>query len=315
MTAYVVRRVGFSLLVLFGVSLLVFAIVRFLPGDPAAFILADAAAKPEDLARVRTSLGLDRPFGEQYLRWLGGVLRGDLGTSIFTGRPTAQEILQRLPVTLELAFLSLGLALLIAIPAGVVSAARRDTWVDWAARLAAMIGLSVPGFWIGTLMIVGSALVFNYVPPVGYTPFGANPWRNFQQFIFPAIALGAVLAGSLTRITRSEMLEVLGRDYTRTARAKGFAEPGVIRRHALKNALIPVATLMGVQFGALIGGAVIMEEIFTLPGIGRLTLAAVVQRDYPQLQANILFMAAAYLLLNLIVDLAYGWLDPRIRYE
>jgi peptide/nickel transport system permease protein len=295
---YLVRRLGFTVLVLLGVSLLVFATIRFLPGDPAAFMLSDSAAKPEDIERLRTALGLDRPFFEQYVTWLGGVLHGDLGTSIFTRRPAAQELWQRLPVT----------------PAGIISAAYRDTWIDWSARLAAVVGLSVPGFWIGTLMIVGGAIFFSYVPPVGYTPITTNPWRNLQQFIFPAIALGAVLAGSLTRITRSEMLEVLGRDYTRVARAKGFNERQVVIRHALKNALIPVATLLGVQFGGLIGGTVIMEEIFNLPGIGRLTLASVMQRDYPQLQATILFLAASYLLLSLIVDIAYGWLDPRIRY-
>jgi peptide/nickel transport system permease protein len=312
---YVVRRLGFSLLVLVGVSVLVFAIIRFLPGDPAAFMLSEAAARPEDVERLRATLGLDRPFLEQYVVWISGVVRGDLGTSIFTRRPTAQELIQRLPVTLELAVLALGLAILVAIPAGIVSAARRDGWLDAVARLSAILGLSVPGFWIGTLMIVGGAIIFNYVPPVGYTPLTTNTWRNFQQFIFPAIALGAVLAGSLTRITRSQMLEVLGQDYTRTARAKGLNERQVVTRHALKNALIPVTTLMGVQFGALLGGTVIMEEIFNLPGIGQLTLSAVVQRDYPQLQANILFLATIYLLLNLIVDITYGWLDPRIRYD
>jgi peptide/nickel transport system permease protein len=313
-TAYLLRRLSFSLLVLAGVSVLVFALIRFLPGDPAAFMLSDASAKPEDIERLRSSLGLDKPFLQQYVTWVAGVFRGDMGTSIYTGRPALQEILQRLPVTLELAVLTLLLALAIAIPAGIISAAWHDTWVDWAARLLAMLGLSVPGFWIGTVMIVGSAIAFNYVPPIGYTPISRDLWRNFQQFIFPSVALGAFLAGSIARLTRSEMLEVLDHDYIRTARAKGFSGVQVLVRHALKNALIPVATLMGVQFGNLLGGTVVKEQIFTLPGIGGLTLAAVVQRDYPQLQANILFLAAAYLLLNLLVDVTYGWLDPRIRY-
>jgi peptide/nickel transport system permease protein len=225
-----------------------------------------------------------------------------------------QEIFVRLPVTLELAVLALAVAVAVAIPAGIVSAARPDTWIDAGIRVSAMLGLSVPGFWIGTLIIVTTANLFNYVPPIGYSPITRDVWRNFQQFIFPALALGAVLAGSITRITRSEMLEVLQRDYTRTARAKGFKEQQVVVHHALRNALIPVTTLMGAQFGALLGGTVIMEQIFTLPGIGGLTLSAVVQRDYPQLQANIMFMATAYVLLNLVVDVAYCWLDPRIRY-
>ncbi len=315
MLKYVIRRLLFSLVVLFGVSILVFFMVRLIPGDVAAVILADSQAKPEDLARVRAMLGLDRPTHEQYLTWLGKAVRGDLGQSVFTGRPVLFEIWQRLPVSLELAVLASLAAMAIAIPAGVISAVRQDTPVDWFVRLLAILGLSVPGFWLGTLMIVLPALWFGYVPPVGYTPLDRDPWRNFQQFIFPALALGAFMAGSLTRMTRSQMLEVLRQDYIRTARSKGLTERIVIARHALKNAFIPVVTILGVQFGTILGGTVIIETIFSLPGIGTLTLSAVRQRDYPQLQANILFLATAYILINLTVDILYAWLDPRIRYE
>jgi peptide/nickel transport system permease protein len=315
MLRYVVRRVLFSLVVLFGVSLLVFSMVRLIPGDVAAVILADSQARPEDLARVRTMLGLDKPIHEQYVVWLGRALQGDLGRSIFTGRPVLFELWQRLPVSLELAVLATLVATAIAIPAGIISAVRQDSPVDWLVRLLAILGLSIPGFWLGTLMIVLPSVWFGYVPPVGYTPVLRDPWRNLQQFIFPALALGAFLAGSLTRMTRSQMLEVLRQDYIRTARSKGLAERVVVTRHALKNAFIPVLTVMGVQFGTILGGTVITETIFNLPGIGTLTLSAVGQRDYPQLQANILFLATTYVIINLAVDILYAWLDPRIRYE
>lgn len=289
--------------------------VRLIPGDVATVILADSQAKPEDLARIRSMLGLDRPVYEQYAIWLGKALRGDLGQSIFTGRPVLFEIWQRLPVSLELAVLAILVATAIAVPAGVISAIQQDTPVDWLVRLLAILGLSVPGFWIGTLMIVLPSVWFGYVPPVGYSPPFRDPWRNFQQFIFPALALGAFLAGTLTRMTRSQMLEVLRQDYIRTARSKGLAERVVIVRHALKNAFIPVLTIMGVQFGTILGGTVIIETIFNLPGIGTLTLSAVGQRDYPQLQANILFLATLYIFINLAVDILYAWFDPRIRYD
>ncbi len=314
MREYVIRRVLLLVPVMLLVSLMVFSIIRLVPGDAVELMMVESG-NVRDLERAREQLGLTRPIHEQYLVWVSNVVRGEFGHSLWTGRSVRDEILQRLPVTFELALLAMLISLAIAVPAGIVSAIRQDRWPDYAGRLVSIAGLSIPDFWSATLIIGFSSIWFHWMPRPGYIPFLQDPATNLQQFVLPALTLGAVLSASVMRMTRSQMLEVLRQDYMRTAWAKGLQERAVIVRHGLKNAMIPVITIMGVQFGYLMGGTVVMEVIFSLPGLGKSTLDAILQRDYPQLQANVLVAAAIMVTMNLLVDLFYAWFDPRIRYR
>jgi peptide/nickel transport system permease protein len=313
---YIARRILQGLLVLFLVSFLVFALVRILPGDAILMQLDQAAAPtPENLEKARQELGLDRPFLEQYHTWMAGVLRGDLGYSLTSRRPVSQELLKRVSLTSHLAVLSLLIALLIALPIGVLSAVRQDTVADYLGRLFAILGLSLPDFWLATVVITFLAIWFRWIPPIGFAPIWVDPARNLSQLLIPAVIIGARLAAVSMRMTRSSLLEVLRQDYIRTARAKGLRERAVIVRHAFKNAFIPVVTIIGQQFSVLLGGTVIVEFIFLQPGVGSLMLDAVQLRDYTLIQGAVLFFATVIVVMNLLVDLSYAWLDPRIRYS
>ncbi len=313
---YIARRILQGLLVLFLVSFLVFALVRILPGDAILMQLDQAAAPtPENLEKARQELGLDRPFLEQYRTWMAGVLRSDLGYSLTSRRPVSQELLKRVSLTSHLAVLSLFIALLIALPIGVLSAVRQDTVADYCGRLFAILGLSLPDFWLATVVITFLAIWFRWIPPIGFAPIWVDPARNLSQLLIPAVIIGARLAAVSMRMTRSSLLEVLRQDYIRTARAKGLRERVVIVGHAFKNAFIPVVTIIGQQFSVLLGGTVIVEFIFLQPGVGSLMLDAVQLRDYTLIQGAVLFFATVIVVMNLLVDLSYAWLDPRIRYS
>jgi peptide/nickel transport system permease protein len=313
---YVARRLLQGVLVLWLVSLLIFSLVRILPGDAVIMQLDQAAAPaPEVLARARQQLGLDRPFMEQYRTWIGAAVQGDLGRSLITRRPVTQELLKRINLTSHLAVMSVMVALLIALPVGVLSAVRQDTASDYVGRFFAVLGLSLPDFWLATVVITFLAIWFQWIPPIGFAAIWEDPVRCLSQLGIPALIIGARLAAVSMRMTRSSLLEVLRQDYIRTARAKGTRERAVIVRHALKNAFIPVITVIGQQFSVLLGGTVIVEFIFLQPGVGSLMLDAVLLRDYTLIQGAVLFFAAVIVVANLVVDLSYGWLDPRIRYR
>ncbi|MFN8525673.1 MAG: ABC transporter permease [Chloroflexota bacterium] len=316
MTGYVIRRLILLIPVLWGVSLIVFIAIRMVPGDVLlAKLQGEFSAKPEQIAAMRAELGLDVPAHIQYFRWLGGLVRGDLGTSMNTFRPVFSEIVNRLPITAELAVLSLLIGTLIAVPIGIASAVFQDTWIDYLGRVIAMLALSIPSFVIASCLILFPSLWWGYFPPLGLARLTERPLENLQQVLPATLALGAILAGQIMRLTRSSVLEVLRSDFVRTARAKGLNDLSVIWRHVLKAALIPVATLIGSDFGRLLGGTVVIETIFAFPGMGLLTLTSIQLRDYTQLQGNVLFIAAVFVLFNLLVDLVYGVLDPRIRYS
>ena len=316
MRTYVARRLLQGVLVLWLVSLLIFSLVRILPGDAVIMQLDQAAAPtPEVLARARQQLGLDRPFLEQYRTWIGAAVQGDLGRSLITRRPVTQELVKRINLTSHLAVMSVMVALLIALPVGVLSAVRQDTASDYVGRFFAVLGLSLPDFWLATVVITFLAIWFQWIPPIGFAAMWEDPVRCLSQLGIPALIIGARLAAVSMRMTRSSLLEVLRQDYIRTARAKGTRERAVIVRHALKNAFIPVITVIGQQFSVLLGGTVIVEFIFLQPGVGSLMLDAVLLRDYTLIQGAVLFFAAVIVVANLLVDLSYAWLDPRIRYH
>jgi peptide/nickel transport system permease protein len=314
MAAYVARRVLMLIPVLLGVSLLVFSLVRIIPGDAVTAQLQEAA-NPVSVAQARKVLGLDKPFVEQYFTWLGGALHGDFGQSLWNyGASAGGEIRTRFPVTLELASLTIIVVVLIAIPGGIIAAVRQDRWIDQGIRFFSVLGLSIPNFWLATLLIVLPASYFHYFAPVAYQSFLTDPWTNLRQFTLPAVALGLHSSAVALRMTRSAMLDVVHQDYVRTARAKGLTSRVIIWRHALRNALIPVVTIIGNQLAILLGGTLVIEQIFSLPGLGRLTFDAIRHRDYPQIQADVLVLAGIVVLVNLAVDLSYAYLDPRIRY-
>jgi peptide/nickel transport system permease protein len=290
--------------------------VRILPGDAVIMQLDQAAApSPEALARARQELGLERPFLAQYRTWITGALHGDLGRSLITRRAVTSELGKRISLTSHLAVMSIIVAMLIALPVGVLSAVRQDTASDYLARFFAILGLSLPDFWLATVAITFLAISVQWIPPVGFAPLWEDPARCLAQLAIPALIIGARLAAVSMRMTRSSLLEVLRQDYIRTARAKGARERAVIVRHALKNAFIPVVTVIGQQFSVLLGGTVIVEFIFLQPGVGSLMLDAVLLRDYTLIQGAVLFFAAVIVAMNLLVDLSYAWLDPRIRYR
>jgi len=308
---FVARRLLATVPLLFFVSVVVFSFVHVLPGDPAVLFLGEEAT-PETLAQFRARLGFDRPLIAQYLEWLGRALRGDLGRSLRTNQPVTEAILQRLPVTLELLGAALAVSLTIAIPAGIVSAVKRNSGVDLASTVFALIGFSLPNFWLGLILIYVFALLLRWLPPSGFVPWPAIA-DNARSLILPALTLGTALAALVTRQLRSGMLEVLRQDYVRTAQAKGLSQGVVVGKHALKNALIAVVTVIGLQIGGLLGNTIITESLFALPGIGRLMIDAVFSRDFFIVQGVVLFLAVGYVVSNLVVDVLYSYLDPRIR--
>lgn len=314
MSRYIIRRLVLLLVTLFGVSVFVFGLIRLLPGDAVTMLLQDYAYA-ENLDALRAKLGLDRPAYIQYWEWLGRVLRGDLGQSLRSRQPIVDELARRLPITAELGILAMFIGLAISIPIGVLSAVKQDTLTDYVARGVAVAALAVPGFWLGTLVITFPSIWFRWTPPLQYTPLHVDPVKNLSHVIIPAAILGIGLSGTLMRLTRATMLEVLRQDYIRTAWAKGLAWRVVVFRHALKNALIPVVTVLGLQVSVLVGGSVVMEQIFVIPGMGRYLLEAIQYRDYPVVQALNLVFALVILLSNLTVDIVYAYLDPRIQYD
>ena len=313
MWAYILRRILATIPVMAVVALFVFSLLYLAPGDPAAVIAGDQAT-PEDVERIRASLGLDRPYLVRFGAWVGDILSGDLGTSIFTNLPVSTMIAQRVEPTLSLCVLTLILAVSIAVPMGVVAAWKQGTAIDRAVMGFAVLGFSVPVFVVGYLLAYVFALELDWLPVQGYTPFreGFLPW--LENLILPAVALGGVYIALIARITRATMLEVLGQDYIRTARAKGANQAGILFVHALKNAAVPIVTVIGIGMALLIGGAVVTESVFAIPGLGRLTVDAILRRDYPVIQGVVLLFSFVYVLVNLLIDLLYTLFDPRIRY-
>jgi peptide/nickel transport system permease protein len=310
---FVLRRTLATIPVMGMVALFVFLLLRVTPGDPAVIIAGDYATT-EDIARIRTTLGLDRPILVQLGLWFGRLLRGDLGTSIFSGLPVTTLIGQRLEPTAALTLLTMLISVVTAVPLGVLAAWRQGSWVDRGVMLFAVSGFSMPVFWLGFLLIYLFAVRLSVLPVQGYAPLEQGVWPFLRHLILPALTLGLVFMALIARMTRASMLGVLKEDYIRTAFAKGAPEARVLTRHALKNASLPIVTIIGVGFALLIGGVVVTESVFALPGIGRLTVDAILRRDYPVIQGVILLVSGAYVLLNLAIDLAYALLDPRIRY-
>lgn len=314
MGRYILRRLLSMAPVLFLVSLIVFSLIHLTPGDPVLTMLGEEAT-PETIAAMRAKLGLDRPLPVQYLSWMGRVLQGDLGRSIRTNQPVSEAIAQRLPVTIELALLSTLVALAIGIPVGILSAVRRNSPLDTGSTTIALLGVALPNFFLAILLIFLFSVKLRWLPPIGYVPLVDDLGANLKRMIMPSLTLGTAVAAVVMRQTRSALLEVLDQDYVRTARAKGLNEARTVRSHALKNALIPVVTVVGLQIGGLLGGAIITETIFSMPGIGRMLIDSIFQRDFPLVQGVVLFTALAFLVTNLLVDLIYAFLDPRIRYS
>ena len=312
MTRYLIIRAVGVIPTLIGISILVFGITYLIPGDP-ALIMAGSEATPEVVANLRQQWGLDQPVYIRYLSWLGNMVRGNLGDSYFSRQTVTQLVGNALPVTLELAILSLLVAVLIAIPTGIVSAVKAGSWFDLGAAALAFIGLSIPSFWLGIMLIYVFAVHLQQLPAGGFTPLSAGLWPNLQSMILPSIALGTFASTQLMRYLRASLLDVLHADYIRTSRAKGLRERSVLLRHAVRNALIPFTTVLGVQMGYLLGGTVIAESVFALPGIGRLVLTAVLNRDYQVATGIIFLIATAFVLINLVVDMIYPILDPRVR--
>jgi peptide/nickel transport system permease protein len=316
MGQYVLKRLILIIPVLLGISILTFTFMRILPGDVLEVMYAGSPLSEQDIAHIRHQLGMDKPAPVQYWDWISGMARLNAGNSLWTRRPVLQEIGDRLPITLELAVLAFIIQLIIGIPVGVLAATHHDGWLDQVSRFLAILLAAAPQFWIATIVIVFLASSIGWIPPLGgVASFWKDPLTNIQQFFLPALILGIGSAAILIRYTRNTLLEVLRQDYVRTGFAKGLAPGRVYYVHALKNAMIPVVTVAGSHLGALLGGTVIIESIFSLPGIGQLTLDSIQHRDFPQLETNVFFLAAAFLFVNLLVDLSYGWLDPRIRYH
>ena len=313
MLAYVVRRVLATIPVMAVVALFVFSLLYIAPGDPAAVIAGDQAT-PADVERIRQSLGLDRPFLVQFGDWLWNIVHANLGTSMFTGLPVTKMIAQRIEPTLSLMAVTLVFAISVAVPLGVVAAWRAGSLLDRAIMAFAVFGFSIPVFVVGYLLAYVFALELEWLPVQGYTPLSEGLWPWFSNLILPAIALGCVYIALIARITRAAMLEVLAQDYIRTARAKGIGQSGILFVHALKNASVPIVTVIGIGIALLIGGAVVTESVFVIPGLGRLTIDAILRRDYPVIQGVVVLFSFVYVLVNLLVDLVYTLLDPRIRY-
>lgn len=299
---------------LIGMSIIIFLMLRLLPGDIVDIIAgADAQTDSASRAKLREAMGLSDPLHVQYARWMWDLLNGDPGTSMRSGKPVGELLWRALPITIEMALLSVAIAAVVAIPLGVISAVKRDTSMDYVSRVFGLIGLSLPNFWIATLLLLFTSKQFGWVPSIRYIPFFDNPIGNLKQFALPAFAVAIQLMAIIMRMTRATMLEVLGQDYVRTARAKGLGQRVVVYRHALRNALIPVITVIGFQLGALMGSSAIIEVVFGLNGVGNTLLQAIFNRDYPLVQAAVLYLAVAFVVINLIVDVLYAYLDPRIK--
>ena len=318
MRQYTLKRIGLFIPTILLMTILVFFVMRVVPGDPAIALLegdGGGSYTQQDLENLRVELGTDRNIAAQYVSWLGGIIKGDFGDSYWFKASVMTELGNRMPRTLELAVLAITLSVLFSVPLGIVSAIKPDSWLDLGARTFTIIGIAIPNFLMAILMILLLLAVFNWLPPLGYVELWENPLRNLQQMIFPAIALAIYDMAFIGRVTRSSMMEVLREDYMRTARAKGLAERVVLVRHGLKNAFLPILTISGWQFARLFEGAVIIETIFLIPGVGRILIEAIFHRDFPMIQAVIVVIGTGVLLINLVVDLLYGWLDPRIRYN
>src|SRR5881628_3597559 len=315
MGKYIVKRLLLMIPTLFGVAVIIFFLMRIVPGDIVELRFAgeSAYAQKENLDTERARLGLDRPVWQQFVTWFAGVLRLDFGTSMWTGSPIWEEIRLRFALSLQVAVMATIVAVLLAIPLGVVAALRQDTWVDYTVRVLSIAGLATPSFWLGIVFILGLLIVFKWLPPIVYTPFWVNPVQNLAQLNWPALAVGYRYSAVATRMTRSAMLEVLREDYIRTARAKGLWEKLILSRHALKNAMLPVLTVIALEFAFLMGGLVVTEQVFNLNGLGLLFVEAVAHRDYTLTQALVLLVAFVFIFVNFMVDLAYAWIDPRIR--
>jgi peptide/nickel transport system permease protein len=311
--AYIVRRLGATVVVMAVVAFVVFALLYFTPGDPAAILAGDAATS-DDIAKIRSKLGLDQPFFTRFGSWIWALLHGDLGTSIFTNLPVLHLIGQRVGPTLSLTLCTLIVSLALAIPLGVVAAARVGTWVDRTVMGFSVLGFSVPVFVLAYALILTFSIELGWLPVQGYRPLNEGVWEWLRHLILPSLALGTVYIALIARITRASMLDVLSQDYIRTAQAKGLSSNAVLTGHALKNAAVPIMTIVGIGIALLIGGAIVTETVFALPGIGRLTVDAILRRDYPIIQGVILMFSAIYVIINLAIDLSYVFFDPRIRY-
>jgi peptide/nickel transport system permease protein len=315
MAKYIVKRLLLMIPTLLGVAVLIFFLMRVVPGDIVELRFAgeSAFAQKENLDKERARLGLDRPLWQQFLTWMGGILRLDFGTSMWTGAPIIEEIKLRAALSFQLAVMATAIAVVLAIPLGVLAALKQDTWVDYAVRIFSIAGLATPSFWLGIVFILGLLIIFKWLPPMVYTPFWVNPWQNMLQLIWPALAVGYRYSAVATRMTRSSMLEVLREDYIRTARAKGLWQKLILSRHALKNAMLPVLTVIALEFAFLMGGLVVTEQVFNLNGLGMLFVESVARRDYTLTQALVMLVAFVFIFVNFAVDLMYAWLDPRIR--
>ncbi|MFQ5932245.1 MAG: ABC transporter permease [Nitrospiraceae bacterium] len=317
MLRYFVKRILLMFPTLFGVAVLVFVLMRLLPGDIVEVRLAAEGAyiAQETIDKERSRLGLDKPISQQFVDWVWGLARFDLGQSMWTGRAITYEIGIRFQLSLQVAIMATLVAVILAIPLGAIAALRQDTWVDYAIRVFSIAGLATPSFWLGILMILAFLIFFNWVPPMIYTPIWEDPWTNLSQLLWPALATGYRYSAVATRMTRSAVLEVLREDYIRTARAKGVWEKLVLTRHALKNAMLPVITVIGLEFAFLVGGLVVTEQVFNLNGLGKLFVDAVTHYDYTLVQGLVMLVAFVWLISNFVVDMLYAWLDPRIRYS
>ena len=314
MKRYLIRRVLLLIPTLFLVSFIVFGSIRLIPGDIVELMVAEQGYA-EDIAELRELLGLNEPLIIQYLKYMKNVFSGDMGISLWSGEPVIEEIGRRFPISMTLACLALVWTIIVGVTFGIVSALAQDTWLDYVIRVYAIGWLSIPGFWVATMVVVFSSLWFSWVPPMDYVPFFEDPIANLSQLLAPSLVLSLALSAGIMRMTRTMMLEVLREDYIRTAVAKGLSGWVVVIRHALKNAMMPVVTIMGLQLAFLFGGTIIMEWIFVLPGMGSYMLDAITWRDYPVIQGVVFFVAGALMTINLLVDLAYGFLDPKIRYS
>ena len=311
--SYLLKRLLAAVPVLLIVSLLTFSFIHIIPGDPAMAMLG-LNATPAQIEELHRQMGLDQPIMVQYFKWLAKMVTGDMGTSILSGRPIFNSILERLPHTMVLAFLAILISILIAIPSGIIAASRQNSLTDRTVMMFSLVGVSVPSFWVGIICIIFFSVKFNWFPASGYVSIFENFFQGLWYMILPSISLALVLAAVSARMMRSSMLETLRQDYIRTARAKGFSRWGSILKHGFKNALIPVVTVIGVDFGWLLGGTVVIETVFSIPGMGRLVVYAIMNRDYPMIQGVILYMAVIYMLMNLLVDILVLFLNPRIRY-
>jgi len=317
MTKYIIKRFLLMIPTLLGVAVLIFLLLRVVPGDivDVRFVSQGQFAPQEVLQIERVKLGLDKPVWQQFTGWMWGLAHLDFGVSMWTGAPITEEIKLRFALSLQLAVMATVVATLLAIPLGVIAALKQDTWVDYAVRVFSIAGLAMPSFWLGIVLILVLLVFFHWLPPMVFTPFWVDPWENLAQLIWPALAVGYRYSAVATRMTRSAMLEVLREDYIRTARAKGLWLRLILVRHALKNAMLPVVTVIGLEFAFLLGGLVVTEQVFNLNGLGMLFVEAISHRDYTLTQALVLLVASVFILVNFLTDIAYAWLDPRIRYR